>query len=97
MESVLDTRFRREMVRAHCSKGHLLEYSSSVYEVILIVNISQLAAFMYYQQPMGYMAPRQAMYHYQNQQLRSQRRSAGVSAFAAGNTVGSGTYLKGKL
>lgn len=53
-------------------------------------------AFMYYQQPMGYMAPRQAMYgaHYQNQQLRSQRRSAGVSAFAAGNNLASGTYLK---
>lgn len=48
---------------------------------------------MYYQQPMGYMAQRQAMYglHYQNQQLRNQRRSAGVSALAAG------TYLKGKL
>ncbi|EAT47642.1 AAEL001248-PB [Aedes aegypti] len=47
-------------------------------------------AFMYYQQPMGYMAQRQAMYglHYQNQQLRNQRRSAGVSALAAG------TYLK---
>lgn len=36
------------------------------------------------------MAQRQAMYglHYQNQQLRNQRRSAGVSALAAG------TYLK---
>ncbi|XP_065074108.1 uncharacterized protein LOC135698136 isoform X2 [Ochlerotatus camptorhynchus] len=53
-------------------------------------------AFMYYPQPMGYMAPRQTMYgvHYQNQQLRNQRRSAGVSAFAAGNTLASGTYLK---
>lgn len=53
-------------------------------------------AFMYYQQPMGYMAPRQAMHgvHYQNQQLRNQRRSAGVSAYAAENALASGTYLK---
>lgn len=60
--------------------------------------ISQLAAFMYYQQPMGYMGQRQAMYglHYQNQQLRNQRRSAGVSAFAAGNNLAAGSYLKGK-
>lgn len=47
---------------------------------------------------MPYMAPQQAMYgfHYQNQQLQNQRRSAGVSAFAAGNTIATGTYLKGK-
>ncbi|XP_065074074.1 uncharacterized protein LOC135698122 [Ochlerotatus camptorhynchus] len=53
-------------------------------------------AFMYYQQPMGYMYPRQSMYgiHYQNQQLRNQGRSAGVSAFAAGNNIATGTYLK---
>ncbi|XP_019545681.1 uncharacterized protein LOC109416155 isoform X2 [Aedes albopictus] len=53
-------------------------------------------AFMYYQQPMGYMGQRQAMYglHYQNQQLRNQRRSAGVSAFAAGNNLAAGSYLK---
>ncbi|XP_062550492.1 uncharacterized protein LOC134215286 isoform X2 [Armigeres subalbatus] len=53
-------------------------------------------AFMYYQQPMGYMGQRQAMYglHYQNQQLRNLRRSAGVSAFAAGNNLAAGTYLK---
>ncbi|XP_065074087.1 uncharacterized protein LOC135698127 [Ochlerotatus camptorhynchus] len=53
-------------------------------------------AFMYYQQPIGYMSPRQAMYgiHYQNQQLRNQGRSAGVSAFAAGNNIATGTYLK---
>lgn len=52
-------------------------------------------AFMYYQQPMGYMSPRQAMYgiHYQNQQLRNRVRSAGVSAFAAGNNIATGTYL----
>lgn len=53
---------------------------------------------MYYRQAMPYMAPQQAMYgfHYQNQQLQNQRRSAGVSAFAAGNTIATGTYLKGK-
>ncbi|XP_062550490.1 uncharacterized protein LOC134215285 [Armigeres subalbatus] len=49
-------------------------------------------AFMYYQQPMGYMTPSHSVYgiHYQNQQLRNQR----VSAFAAGNTIATGTYLK---
>ncbi|XP_001843978.2 uncharacterized protein LOC6033544 [Culex quinquefasciatus] len=53
-------------------------------------------AIMYYRQAMPYMAPQQAMYgfHYQNQQLQNQRRSAGVSAFAAGNTIATGTYLK---
>lgn len=51
-------------------------------------------AFMYYQQPMG--ASRQSLYgiHYQNQQLRNPGRSAAVSAFAAGNTIATGTYLK---
>ncbi|XP_065075191.1 uncharacterized protein LOC135698956 [Ochlerotatus camptorhynchus] len=53
-------------------------------------------AFMYYQQPMGSMASRQSLYgiHYQNQQLRNPGRSAAVSAFAAGNTIATGTYLK---
>lgn len=53
-------------------------------------------AIMYYRQAMPYRVPQQAMYgfHYQNQQLQNQRRSAGVSAFAAGNTIATGTYLK---
>ncbi|XP_055533424.1 uncharacterized protein LOC129723309 isoform X1 [Wyeomyia smithii] len=53
-------------------------------------------ALMYYRHAMPYMVPHQAMYgfHYQNQQLRNQHRSAGVSAFAAGNTIAAGTYLK---
>ncbi|XP_019546223.3 uncharacterized protein LOC109416608 [Aedes albopictus] len=47
-------------------------------------------AFMYYQQPMGYMPSQIYGIHYQNQQLKNQR----VSAFAAGNTIATGTYLK---
>ncbi|XP_058456267.1 uncharacterized protein LOC131433722 isoform X2 [Malaya genurostris] len=55
-------------------------------------------ALMYYRHASPYMVPQHSMYgfHYQNQQLRNQRRSAGVSAFAAGNTIATGTYLKGK-
>ncbi|XP_055628613.1 uncharacterized protein LOC129770045 [Toxorhynchites rutilus septentrionalis] len=53
-------------------------------------------AIVYYRQALPYMAPQQTMYgfHYQNQQLQNERRSAGVSAFAAGNTIAAGTYLK---
>ncbi|XP_058831284.1 uncharacterized protein LOC131689914 isoform X2 [Topomyia yanbarensis] len=55
-------------------------------------------ALMYYRHASPYMVPQHSMYgfHYQNQQLRNQRRSAGVSAFAAGNTIATGTFLKGK-
>ncbi|XP_050093974.1 uncharacterized protein LOC126576711, partial [Anopheles aquasalis] len=62
------------------------------------------SAFMYYRNAYPMMIPQlqqSAMYQqatrmYQNQRLRSQRRSAssgGVSAFAAGNTIATGTLL----
>lgn len=63
--------------------------------MLVIRHFSLQTAFMYYQQPMGNYMPSHAVYgiHFQNQQLRNQR----VSAFAAGNTIATGTYLKGKL
>ncbi|ETN66947.1 hypothetical protein AND_001256 [Anopheles darlingi] len=60
------------------------------------------SAFMYYRNAYPMMIPQlqhSAMYQqamYQNQRLRSQRRSAsggGVAAFAAGNTIATGTLL----
>lgn len=60
----------------------------------------------FYQAAPGYynpVVPQRAMYVQYGQPYRANRRSAtvggeegGVSAFAAGNTIAAGTYLKGK-
>ncbi|XP_055628443.1 uncharacterized protein LOC129769932 [Toxorhynchites rutilus septentrionalis] len=50
-------------------------------------------SIVYYRQ--AYMTP-QTMYgfHYQNQQLQDENPSTGIAAFAVGNTIAPGTYLK---
>ncbi|XP_055629345.1 uncharacterized protein LOC129770493 [Toxorhynchites rutilus septentrionalis] len=53
-------------------------------------------AIVYQRQTLPYMARQQTMYgfHYQNQQRQNDHRSTGVSAFAVGNTIAPGSYLK---
>lgn len=56
---------------------------------------------IFYQSAPGYYTPQRAMYvQYQSTPYKNNRRQAeegGVAAFAAGDTIAAGTYLKGTL